>query len=558
MTDLSRRTFLGAAALGVGVVGAGALAGCSSPGNAGGPKSSAVASASEESGLQQKLLYDDTDSRFDISSTAAVREPIADDQISETVEADVAIVGAGIAGCIAAATCAENGKSVVVLQKAETALSHGWGIAACESKVLKDAGYTEDWLDVINKWNRAGENRSRITCVIKNWIGHSGETIDWLYNLANDVEGVGPMITPPGIGSTYDTDYTNTYHTAHGWMGEMKALSQFLLDNAVEVGGTTVYYSTPGVQLKTDGSGAVSGVIGRKQDGSYVLVSAPKVILAAGDYGNNPGLRAMFLPHVEGLPSAYSRTDNTGDAILMGYWIGGAIQKAPHCSNIHYDPAVTYPDVSGSGQPWLSVNQYGKRFANEDVVYGQIYAQDMNQPGYMHWQIFDGDFKGQCGTLGSGMMRDEPFPGYGDAIEEAADRGDCKRADTLEELAKQMGVPADEFVKTVNRYNELVDKGVDEDFGKLPKYLTAIKKPPFYGVARQASVLCTLNGLLTDDDFQVIDDNDQVIEGLYAVGNTQGGWFGGLEHQMMIPGMSLGRAAVSGRMAALHACGAKA
>lgn len=552
MADLTRRSFLTAAALGAGALGAGALAGCS-PAAEGKGDDTLSETGTATTG---NALYDDLAARYDTSSTAAVREPIADDQIAETVEADVIIVGAGISGAIAAATCAEEGKSVVVFQKAETALSHGWGIAACESQVLKDAGYTEDWLDVINKWNRAGENRSRITCVIKNWIGYSGETIDWLYGLCNDVEGVGPMITPPGIGATYDTDYTNTYHTAHGWMGEMQALSQWLIDYAVELGKAQVFYSTPGVQLKTDGSGAVVGVIAQKKDGSYMLGSGKSVILAAGDYGNNPGLRAEFLPHVEGLPSAYSRTDNTGDGILMGYWVGGAIQKAPHCSNIHYDPSVAYPQVSGSGQPWLSVNQYGKRFANEDVVYGQIYAQDMNQPGLMHWQIFDGDFKAQCGTLGSGMMRDEPFPGYGDAIEESADKGDCKRADTLEELAEQMGVPADEFVKTVERYNEMVDAGKDTDFGKLPKYLTPIKTPPFYGVARQAGVLCTLNGLLTDDDFRVVNADDEVIEGLYAVGNTQGGWFGGLEHQMMIPGMSLGRAAVSGRVAAKRACGA--
>jgi fumarate reductase flavoprotein subunit len=261
------------------------------------------------------------------------------------------------------------------------------------------------------------------------------------------------------------------------------------------------------------------------------------------------------MPHAAGLPSAYSRTDNTGDGILMGYWIGGTIQLAPHAGNIHYDPPVNYPDVSGSGQPWLSVNQLGERFANEDVVYGQIYAQDMNQPGLMHWQIFDGDFKSQCGTIGSGMMRTEPFPDYGDAIEASADAGDCYRADTIEDLADQIGVPVDTFKATIDRYNELYEKGVDEDFGKKAEYLTPIKTAPFYAVARQAGILCTLNGLLTDDDMHVVDADNNVIPNLYAVGNCQGGWFGGLEHQMMIPGMSLGRAATTGRVAAKRACG---
>lgn len=336
----------------------------------------------------------------------------------------------------------------------------------------------------------------------------------------------------------------------------MQAVAQWLIDYALGSGNAQVFYSTPGVQLKTNEAGAVVGVIAKKEDGSYMLGKGQSVILATGDYGHNDGLRAEFMPHIEGLPSAYSRMSNTGDGILMGHWVGGTIQPSPHCGNIHYDPPVAYPDVPGSGQPWLSVNQSGKRFANEDVVYGQIYAQDMNQPGLMHWQIFDGNFKEQCGTLGSGMMRTEPFPGYGDAIEEAADNGQCKRADTIEKLAELMGVPVEDFKATVERYNELYEKGADEDFGKLTKYLTPITTPPFYAVARQAGVLCTLNGLLTDEDFRVLDANEKVIDDLYAVGNTQGGWFGGLEHQMMIPGMSLGRAATSGRVAAKRACGA--
>ena len=107
----------------------------------------------------------------------------------------------------------------------------------------------------------------------------------------------------------------------------------------------------------------------------------------------------------------------------------------------------------------------------------------------------------------------------------------------------------------IDMCNELYDMGKDVDFGKKAEYLTPIRKAPFYAVARQAGVLCTLNGLLTDVDMRVIDADRNVIPGLYAVGNCQGGWFGGLEHQMMVPGMSLGRAATTGRVAAKRACG---
>ena len=545
MEDVTRRSFVAATAATAAVAAAGLAVNPS--------LSKAVA---DEKPIM--TLRGDLDARYDISATAAIKEPIADDAIAETKEADVIIVGAGISGAIAAAVCAENGKSCIVLQKHDGAFSNGWGIAACNSRAQKEAGYECDWMEAINKWNRAGENRANMPMVIKNWLGYSGQMIDWLYDRCNDAEGAGPMIAPPNMKATYEDDWTFTYATAHGWMGQMPGVAQYLIDYAIGLGQCEVLYETPGVQLKTNEAGDVIGVIGQAPDGSFILCLGENTILAAGDYGHNEGLRNEFMPHIEGLPSAYPTKENTGDGILMGYWIGGVIQKAPHCGNIHYDPPVNVPDVSGSGQPWLSVNQHGKRFANEDVVYGQIYAQDMNQPGLMHWQIFDGDFKAQCGTIGSGMMRTEPFPGYGDAIEAAADEGKCKRADTLEELAAQMSFDEEataNFIATVDRYNELFDKGIDEDFGKKAAYLTAIRKPPFYAVARQAGVLCTLSGLLTNEDLQVIREDESVIGGLYAVGDCQGGWFGGLEHQMMIPGMSLGRAATTGYVAALRICG---
>ncbi|MDR1184662.1 MAG: FAD-binding protein [Coriobacteriales bacterium] len=153
-------------------------------------------------------------------------------------------------------------------------------------------------------------------------------------------------------------------------------------------------------------------------------------------------------------------------------------------------------------------------------------------------------------------MENGPFPGFGIAfIDDAIEKGYVYQGETIEELAAAMNVPADTLKATVDRYNELVELGKDLDFGKQPGRLTAIVQPPFYSILRQACLLCALGGLVINDRMEVIDTNRNVIPGLYAAGNNSGNWFGGLEHPMIIPGMSLGRAVVTGYLAGLSATG---
>lgn len=533
----SRRAFLGMGGAAAAAVAASGLAACS-------PSAPTTQEGLSDTGVAPV-------------SYKAAPEPIADDQIASTLEADVVVVGGGISGSVAAATVAEAGKSVIVLQKAATALSHGSGAGAWNSRAQQELGVDFDPWEVVTEWNRRGEGRGDMK-LLKTWIYNSGPTMDWAMNLTTDVEGVGPAILVDTTAMEYPDAHNRCYTCVHMWTGEMKALSQWLLDYTEELGGQ-VLYSTPAVQLvrDNDNTGRVSAVIAQKADGSYLKVTAANgVILAAGDYGNNADMRAEYLPHAEGLKSAYSQPEvNTGDGQLMGMWVGGKMQLSPHCSNIHYDPPIDVPDIGGSGEPWLFVNKRGERFCNEDMTYGQLYAQDMNQPDYMHFQVFDDNYRTDWEDMGSGMMKKEPPVDIVASTEEGVERGDVFKADTLEDLAAAMGVPAASLVATVERYNVLCDAGYDDDFGKQAGRLKPVRKAPFYAVQRRAGVLCTLNGIITNEKCEALDENHEVIEGLYCVGNCQGNFFGGLEHQMIIPGMSLGRAMTTGRVAALLATG---
>ncbi|MGI6105286.1 MAG: FAD-binding protein [Raoultibacter sp.] len=536
--SVSRRSFIGVGGLAAAGLAASSLVACSS----GSSSSSSSSSSAAASATDYK----------------APPEAIADSDIKETIETEILVIGGGISGAVATATAAEEGKDVVVLQKAETAVSHGGGAAAWNSKAQQELGDDYDPWEAVIAWTRQGENRADLD-LLKTWIYNSGPTMDWCMALTNDIEGVGPVLTGLNKGMDYPDYHNFAYPTVHMWMGQMQALAQWLLDYAEGLGNAKVHYSTPAVQLirENDNTGRVVGAIAQNESGEYIKVEAKNgVILAAGDYGNNAEMRAEYLPHVEGLQSAYTRPDiNTGDGQLMGMWIGGFMQLAPHCSNIHYDPPIDVPDVGGSGMPWLFVNKNGKRFCNEDMEYGQLYAQDMNQPDYMHFQVFDDNYRTDWAAMGSGMMKKEPPVDIVESTEKAVASGDAFRADTIEELAKMMEVPADELEKTITRYNQLCDAGMDDDYGKQASRLKPIRVAPFYAVRRKPGILCTLNGIITNGDYQALDEERNVIEGLYVVGNCQGNYFGGLEHQMIIPGMSLGRAMTTGRVAALLASG---
>ena len=535
--DLSRRSFLAGAGL-VGVGAVAGLAGCA-------PQ----ASSSEPEGRGQEQADGDWRTPPD---------PITD--IAETIDADVVVIGAGVSGCNAAYTAAESGAHVVVLQKEATCIANGMGVGAYGTTMQKERGDDWDVEEELNRWARESENRSNRKLVHR-WAEYSGEVVDRMVRLCTGHENCEPILYDPGADTEYPDAWNFAYSGGVVFLGadQMKGVAQVITDEAEKL-GTDVHYSTPAVQLVRDGDGPVTAVIAQREDGSYLQVNAAKgVILAAGDYGADPDLRKEFMPHIEGLQKAYCTDTNTGDGHKMGTWVGAAMQKAPHAGNIHYDPGMPpSSSASGSGCPWLWVNLNGERFCNEDMSYGQIYAQGMNQPQFIHFQVFDANYKAdvQAGKMGQGNQKNGPFPGFGmEFIDEYIENGEVLSADTLEGLAEKMGVSADAFKATVERYNELNDLGEDLDFGKQAARLTYIKDAPFYAICRQPRLLCALGGLVINDHMEVLDEQHRPIPNLYACGNNSGDWFGGLEHPMVSPGMSLGRAVVTGHLAALSALG---
>jgi hypothetical protein len=249
-------------------------------------------------------------------------------------------------------------------------------------------------------------------------------------------------------------------------------------------------------------------------------------------------------------------------------WIGA--DKDPDGTAMLFDRGGMRPDMTvmdanwdetgyfhlGS-QPWLKVNTRGERFANESQPYDFILHAGFMQPGHLYASIYDSDWMKHVAQFHQiGCARIIPSDSGGKlqifspevemrilAMLEA--RGMVQKADTLEELAAKLRLPVDTFVATVQRYNELCEKGVDEDFGKEAYRMIPLKTAPFYGCRQAASLLCTLDGLRINANMEVLDKAGEPISGLYAAGDCSGSFFAH-NYPEYVVGVAVGRSLVEG------------
>ena len=533
---ISRRNFLTGAALAGAAAASLGIAGCSP-----------AASTSTEGGGDAASTESGQSTQY---SWEVKPEPITD--IANTVDTDILVIGAGLAGCACACSAAENGGKVTVVEKTSSWNGRGGGFGAINSRYMDELDIKVDKVNAKQHWIAQCASRINEDLLVK-FMNNSEEASNWLLDKCEAIGGSAMV----GAFYSHDDVYAEQpgYHmliipedaglTSTGFAG-----AELCYNDAVAAGAEFVFDS-PAVQLVQDDSGKVTGCICETADG-YVQYNAAKgVVLCTGDISGDIEMCKAYAPIcVEyGQPrSQYTPMGvNTGDGHKMGMWAGAQLQDLPLPTMMHPQAFCWFHG------PFLFVNDNGERFMCEDTwVQGKSLAIN-RQPNGEAWSIFDANWKTDLVNglpYGGGMFWDS-FRPYGSDLELAPEyfetqiptyieAGNAYECDTLEELAESIGCDPATLQATVDRYNELCEKGEDTDYYKKPVFLTPVKEGPFYALKVGPAILSITGGLKVNIDFQCLNADGEPIEGLYALGNCMGD-ITAVDYPINVAGNSHGR-----------------
>jgi succinate dehydrogenase/fumarate reductase flavoprotein subunit len=505
---------------------------------------------------------------------------VQESDITETLDTEILVVGCGTGGWITAMTAAEEGAKVLVVEKREEPTDIRHDIGAINSRLQQKSieQYPElaiDKTEALQEIVRYGSGYVD-SDLVKVWINESGEMVDWLTDIL-EAEGSYRMDHEAGVGDLSDPGRDKAYATGH---------SPNTTENAPEDASTAKVFqahcdelgvewklSTTLIKLEQDDTGKVTGIIAQDvNDEHYIRINASKgVIMCTGSYTCNTemmqALQPMTLEMKINLPAG-STCDGSGIKAMM--WAGAALD--PTHASMMFNRACCLPTETAGyqtngkmfwfgEQPFLKVNLKGKRFCNESGPYEfMLHSMEM-QPYHTYCDIFDANSKQYAEQFQEvGCCRLFPFPNgavsnrdfdsvWNQLTTDFVDQGYVVKADSLEELAEGLNIPKENFVASVERYNELCAAGVDEDYGKEKHRLTPVDTAPFYGARVGAWHLTTLNGCRINTDMQVLDTNGEPIEGLYATGDCSGGMFA-TTYPNLFTGLAAGRTMTFGRHAA--------
>ena len=502
---------------------------------------------------------------------------IAEKDIVATHNTDILVVGCGTGGMFTVASAAEAGAKVIGIDRFPVGTGIREDIGAIDSRYQKAYGTKVDKFEFITMATLYAGGRIQQD-LVKLWCDESGAVVDWL----------GDRLAERGIEMWHESgdrnDETRYKHFPIGHSPRMRltkdgkeeiSLNTVLFDYAVKH-GARFDFSTKMVKLEKK-NGRVTGCIAQNAEGKYVRYNAKKgVVVATGGYAQNFKMLEALQPwnlHVTGRTGAMPGA--RGDGIKACLWVGAKMDETH--SLLKFDRCALRPDQNpgvktiqsgDSGffwmgsQPWLKVNAYGKRFMNESGTYENILHADEFQKGHCHYTLFDSNWVQYAEQFKMhGCSRMFPFENGADpniswkVVKEKMlpgliERGYVVQADTIEELAQKLGLPAKTLQATVTRYNELAKSGNDVDYGKEPHRLTPVNKAPFYGAKNTGWMLCTLDGIQIDTNMNAIDTEGNPIPGLYVVGNDSGGYFAS-EYPNLATGMACGRTVTFGRLVGL-------
>lgn len=524
-------------------------------------------------------------------------EPIPEDKILNTYEADVVVVGAGHSGVAVARTCAEAGLSVRVIETMveKNYWAYGIDFGHINSEFLRSKGVPPvDEIEFFNDWQLRSGNRSNPRLVMQ-FVKNCGSCFDWFLEALSEEQRNNVYIRYWPA----PKKYSNNICGIKTWIGTAtfpeelwhdKGITEAVVANIerAKQHGALFHFSTVAEQLEKDGS-CVTAVIARERHGGYVRFRAAKgVVLAAGDFAHNDEMMRDLCDELVTLAASEDQRitglSRDGSGIRMGVWAGGRMVPGPIACMGGNTAAPNSPLFQATATLWLDGNN--KRFCNEgfgDSEFSGLEAARIKTPRLVN--LFDNKIDDILqrqppihGSLWVNNPEDPRMVTAADYITGAQKAGKdgyaikdprapkgvesprLYAADSLEELADMLGFTGQlkqNMLDSVARYNEACRRGRDEDFGKDPSLLFPLDTPPYYAMLTDRTKggamgpMVTVDGLWTDDNQQVYDQQLDPIPGLYATGNCCGRRFG-VQYSTPVSGVSIGIAWTLGRELGKH------
>ena len=488
------------------------------------------------------------------------KEPDIDEAaITETVDTDILIVGAGNGGMGAAAYAAAHGLNFRVIEQNGNVQDTRHWVGAVDGFGAQAQGIKMDRAKLLSEISRYASGKCDQR-VVKTWINESAamhdfvsgilenEPYNYVCNLTSGDEAKWPDDT-----QVSQTKFMFPVQQVDYRAGEKPR--NVVFQEYIESKGYGVDFNTGLAKLEKDADGRITGVIAQNtEDGHFIRIHAAKgVLLACGGYAGNPYMMEQLDPLGTSVTTACSYTPaDKGYGIRAAIWAGAHLDAEP--APVLFDRGLVAPGVDAGyvdapsafggkafpgeirqfnpgTQPFLKVNRHGERFMNESQEYDNASHASFQQPGHVYAMIHDANYfedVTRFHTIGCSAVTRLVPGGMEKKLEQYAEEGLIMKADTIEELADKMGFTGadkDNFVATVARYNELYDKQNDEDFGKPASRLSAIRTAPFYGCWLGASLLCSMQGISITENCQAKDSNNEPIPGLYITGDMSGSFF---------------------------------
>ncbi len=472
-------------------------------------------------------------------------------QVAEekTFETDIAIIGAGGAGMVAAITAADAGKKVILIEKqamvggnsvrATGGMNAAHTPAQDVNKFNEDAG-VEKTLKAAEKFSDnkfVAELAAKVKEQYDAWKNEPKGYFDSVELMELDTAIGGHGINDPGLvkalceGTADAIEWLKTINIDLSSVGafggaSVKRIHRPLNEEkkVVSVGAymiprleaackarsnITIMTETMAKSLLTDEGGKVCGVVADSK-GNKITINSKAVILATGGFGANLKLVAILNPALDGFMTT-NAPGATGEGIVMAQELGAGVVDM---DQIQIHPTVQF-DTSAliteglRGDGAILVNTEGKRFIDEVLARDVVSKAEIDQPNSFAWLVVDQNMADASTVIKGYISKGYTFKG-----------------DTYEDLARALNLPAEVFAETMNKWNGYVKDKNDPDFGRT-SFANPLDKAPFYAIKVTPGIHHTMGGLRIDNKAHVLRGNGNVIPGLYAAGEVTGGVHGG-------------------------------